>query len=379
MTTGRLAIATFVFLSIACSSGKQAYERGNYYEAVTQAVSRLRQNPDHSKSLEALKNAYPLAVEYYEQEAKNQVASNAPYKWKSAIDSYNNINNLYELIRQCPGCKAVVPNPKEYYSEIGPLKEKAAEESYALGIDALMKGNRVDARKAFFNFNDAQKYVPGYKDVVEYLDKAKFEATLKVVLEQIPVPNRYNLSGSFFQDKVESYLRGNYTEATFIRFYTPEEARQQNLQAVDQIVRLQFDDFSVGNSVMREKTETYSKDSVRVGEAKVDGKVIPVYNTVKAKLTTYHKELISSGLLSMVVVDAKTNGVLDHRKFNGQYVWVSEWARFNGDERALDDPQLRLCKLREQSAPGPQDLFLEFTKPIYNQLIPALRGFYQNY
>src|SRR6186713_3017267 len=170
------------------------------------SVNRLRQNPDHSKSLEALKNAYPLAVEYYEQEAKNQIASNAPLKWKSAIESYSTINGMYEMIRQCPGCKTVVPNPKEYYNEIGPLKEKAAEESYNLGIEALMKGNRMDARKAYFNFNDTQKFIPGYKDVVEYLDKAKFEATLKVVLEQIPVPTRYTLSGGFFQDKVEEYV-----------------------------------------------------------------------------------------------------------------------------------------------------------------------------
>lgn len=379
MRTAHLAIATAVFLTIACSSGKKAYERGDYYEAVTRSVSRLRQNPDHSKSLDALKNAYPLAVEYYEQEAKNQIASNAPLKWKNAIESYNSINSLYELVRQCPGCKKVVPNPKEYYSEIGPLKEKAAEESYNLGIDALMKGNRVEARRAYFNFNDAQKFVPGYKDVIEYLDKAKFEATLKVVLEQIPVPRRYDLSGGFFQDKVESYLRSTYTETTFIKFYTPEEAKSENLEVVDQVVRIEFDDFNVGNSVLREKTETFSKDSVRVGEAKVNGKVVPVYNTVKAKLTTYRKELMSQGTLSMVVTDAKTNGVLDHKKFSGQYVWVSEWARFNGDERALAESQLRLCRLREQQPPGPQDLFLEFTKPIYNQLIPAIRGFYQNY
>ena len=379
MRTSHLAIATAVFLSIACSSGKKAYERGDYYEAVTRSVARLRQNPDHGKSLEALKNAYPLAVEYYEQEAKNQIASNAPLKWKNAIESYGTINSLYELIRQCPGCKKVVPNPKEYYAEIGPLKEKAAEESYNLGIEALMKGNRVEARRAYFNFNDAQKFVPGYKDVVEYLDKAKDEATLKVVLEQIPVPRSYNLSGGFFQDKVESYLRNTYTENTFIRFFTPEEARAENLQDADQVMRIQFDDFTVGNSALRERTETFTKDSVKVGEAKVNGKVVPVYNTVKAKLTIYRKELTSAGTLSMVVVDARTNGVLDHRKFNGQYIWVSEWARFNGDERALGEAQLRLCRQREQQPPGPQDLFLEFAKPIYNQLIPAIKGFYQNY
>ena len=373
------ASAVIALFLIACSSGKQAYERGNYYEAVMKSVNRLRQNPDHSKSIEALQNAYPLAIEYYENEAKNEIASNSPYKWKNAIQSYNNINALYEAIRQCPGCKQAVPNPKNYYTEIGPLKEKAAEESYNAGIGALMKGNRNDAKQAYFNFADAQHFVPGYKDVVEYLDKAKFEATLKVIIEQIPVPTRYNLSGGFFQDKVEEFLHNNYTDQTFIKFYTPEEAKLVNLAYADQIMRIQFDDFSVGNSVLKEKEETLTKDSVKVGEAKLDGKTVPVYNTVKAKLTTYRKELISNGLLSMVVVDAKTNGILTTQKFNGEFIWVSQWARFNGDERALTDQQLKICQLREQQPPHAQDLFLEFTKPIYNKLVPAVRGFYQNY
>jgi len=379
MKSGYFSIAVLFLFACACSSGKKAYEHGDYYEAVMKSVARLRQNPDHSKSLEALKNAYPLAVEFYETEAKNQIASNSDFKWKNAIQSYNSINNLYEAIRQCPGCMKAVPNPRNYYSEIGPLKEKAADESYNAGIEALMKGNRNEAKKAYFNFVDAQSYVPGYRDVVEYLEKSLDEATLKVIIEQIPVPNRYNLSGGFFQDKVEEFFHTNYTQQTFIQFYTPTEAKAISLPYADQIVRIQFDDFSVGNSVLKEKEETLSKDSVKVGEAKVDGKTVPVYNTVKAKLTTYRKEMISNGLLSMVIVDAKTNGVLTHRKFNGEYVWVNQWARFNGDERALNDEQLRICKLREQQPPDPQDLFLEFTRPIYNQLVPAIKGFYQNY
>src|SRR5690606_30009727 len=145
-----------------------------------------------------------------------------------------------------------------------------------------------------------QRFVPGYKDVIEYIDKAKWEATLKVVVEQIPVPARYNLSGGFFQDKVEEFLHRNYADDSFIKFYTPEEAQSVELAHADQIMRLQFDDFSVGNSVLREKEETVTKDSVKVGEAKIEGKTVPVYNTVKAKLTTYRKELISNGLLSMV-------------------------------------------------------------------------------
>jgi hypothetical protein len=379
MKFGRLLFSLSFLILFSCSSGKKAFEHGDYYEAVMKSVNRLRQKPDHSKSIETLKAAYPLAVEFYESQAKNEIESNSNYKWKNAIQAYNNINAMYEAIRQCPSCLKQIKNPVNYYSQIGPLKEKAADESYSAGINALMKGTRNDAKNAYFNFVDAQNFVPGYKDVVEYISKSKFEATLKVVVEQIPVPARYNLSGGFFQDKIEEFLHTNYPDQGFIKFYTPAEAKNANLAVVDQVLKIQFDDFSVGNSTLKEKEETVTRDSVKVGEAKVDGKVVPVYNTVKAKLTTYSKEIVSNGLLSMIVVDGKSNGILSHKKFSGEYIWSSRWARFNGDERALSDQQLAYCKMKEQQPPGAQDLFLEFTKPIYNQLIPAVKSFYQAY
>jgi hypothetical protein len=375
----RLLIWASFLIVAACSSGKQAFERGDYFDAVTKSINRLRQKPDHSKSIETLKNAYPLAVEYFETQANNEIASNSEFKWKNAIQSYNNINTMYEQIKTCPGCMKVIRTPKNYYAEIGPLKEKAADESYTAGINALMKGTRNDARRAYFNFVDVQAFAPGYKDVVEYLDKSKWGATLKVILEQIPVPARYNLSGGFFQDKVEEYVHKSYPDQGFIKFYTAVEAKNVNLTQPDHIMRIQFDDFSVGNTNQKEKEEVVTKDSVRVGETKIDGKTVAVYNTVKAKLTTYRKEVVSSGLLSMVVTDARTSGVLTHKKFDGQYAWVSTWARYNGDERALTEQQLNLCKQKEMQPPGAQDLFLEFTKPIYNQLTNGLHTFYQAY
>lgn len=379
MNPGRLLLLIGMLILTACSSGKKAFEHGNYYEAVMQSVNRLRQNPDHDKSRETLKNAYPLALETLQTDANNQIASNSPTKWRNAIAAYDKINQMYETIRTSPGAMKVIRDPKNFYAEIGPLKEKAADESYNAGIEALMKGNRNDAKRAYFNFSDAQAFVPGYKDVIEYLAKSKFEATLKVIVEQVAVPARYSLTGDFFQDKVEEYLHKSYPDKGFIKFYTPVEAKSVNLTKVDQILRIQFDDFSVGNTTIKEKEETVKKDSVKVGEAKVNGKSIPVYNTVTAKLITIRKEVVSNGLLSMIVVDANTNGVLTHQKFSGEYSWTSVWGRYNGDERALSDSQISMCKRREQQPPVAQDLFLEFTRPIYSQLTSGLQSFYRNY
>lgn len=377
--SGRLLILLVITILSACTSGKKLYERGAYYEAVMASVQKLRQNPDHKKSAEALKNSYPMALEFLETDAKNQIASNSPNKWRNAIATYDKVNQMYESIRQSPKALKIIKDPKNFYNEIGPLKEKAAEESYNAGIDALMKGNREEAKKAYYNFADAQAFSPGYKDVVEYLDKSKDEATLKVIVEQVAVPARYSLSGDFFQDKVEEFLHQNYPDRGFIKFFTPEEAQRIKLARIDQYLRIQFDDFSVGNTNVTERIETMKKDSVKVGEAKINGKNVPVYNTVTAKVTTVRKEVISSGLLSMIVRDGKSDGVLTHKKFSGQYTWFSTWARFNGDERALTDQQISLSKKKELQPPPAQDLFLLFADPIYGQLTSGLQSFYRNY
>lgn len=376
---GRLFILLTIIALAACTSGTKLYERGAYYESVMASVQKLRQNPDHKKSIEALKSAYPMALDFLQTDANNQIASNSPNKWRNAIASYDKINQMYESIRQSPKALKIIKDPKNFYSEIAPLKEKAAEESYNAGIDALMKGNRDEAKKAYYNFADAQTFSPGYKDVVEYLDKAKDEATLKVIVEQLAVPTRYSLSGDFFQNKVEEFLHQNYPDRGFIKFFTPEEAKVIKLARVDQYLRIQFDDFSVGNTNVTERIETMKKDSVKVGEVKVNGKMIPAYNTVTAKITTVRKEVISRGLLSMIVVDGKSNGVLTHKKFSGEYTWFSTWARYNGDERALTDKQIELTKRKELQPPPAQDLFLAFADPIYSQLTSGLQSFYRSY
>src|SRR5690606_5324797 len=266
---------------------------------------------------------------------------------------------------------------KYYAAKVDELKRLAAEESYQRGMVALNRNTREDAKEAYFLFLETQEFMPGYKDVRQKLDEAKFEATIKVVIEQIPVPARYDLSGKYFQDRIESYLSSQFRASEFVRFYTPKEAGQ--LPYVDQYLRLQFDDFVIGETHTEKVIETVTRDSVVVATVTENRKKREVYGTVSAKLTTYSKQVISRGLFSMQIFDAQNNTVLRHRKFNPEFVWYSSWGSFNGDERALTDEQLAMCQRSEVPAPPPQELFISFTKPIYDQLIAELNSYYNRY
>lgn len=554
--------AVLILIVSACSSGKVAFEKGNYYQAVITSVDRLRKNPDHDKSAETLRQAYPLAVSYYEDRAKTSLASNAAFKWTAVVDSYTTINVMYDEIRRSPGALKVIPNPVNYHTQLQEAKQNAAEENYAAGVLALSMNTRDKAKEAYSLFIKANQFVPDYKDVQKMMEAALWAATVKVLVEPIPVISKnVSVSTEFFNDKVSEYL---HTAALnkYVRFFTQQEAQKMNLKP-DHILKLEFDEFAVGQVFLYEKEMKLQNDSVVVGtyvtqnltntgEDKVkettpvdpknkdekkpvdatpppsdqkntddkktndqqaaedkkennsnadkkeelddksneespidsiaendqvtichvppgneaarhtliisraslkahlahgdtegsceskkgktpagqkgdqkqtpdkgktedkkgtDGKgngasawitpynpiyiasansnfswlgytqfdTVKIYATAKATLYYSKKTTTSKGIVSFKIIDAKTNGVLSAEKMPGEYVWISEWGYFNGDERALTTHQLQWCKQKEKVPPPPQDLFIEFTRPIYDQVVTKIQNFYKNY
>jgi len=604
----------------SCSSGKKAYEHGNYYEAVMSSVSRLRRNTDHKKSVETLQQSYPLAVAYYEDQAKQAIASANEFKWTSVVQSYTMINTMYDEIKRSPGALAVVPNPVNYYAKLDEAKKNAAEENYQAGILALSTSNREKAKQAYGLFKKANDFVVGYKDVTKMMEAALMAATVKVMITPIPATRNVAWSAEFFDDKVSEFLHGTPVNE-FVKFYTAAEVQTLKINP-DHVIELTFDEFVVGQVELHEKQLMLEKDSVVVatyitpGSQNVAGSnvttttpvntgsgsqnttnnpsnssgqnnqtttggttgsqtgtgsqnnqntsgsqtqtgtgnqgnqnsgsqnqtnsgtqggqtnsgsqgstgnqnqgnsgnqggqnnpggqgnagnqggqnnsgsqgnsgnqnqqeeekvtlchkppgntenaqtlIVPrsavqahldhgdvlgycedsknnakpeekkneekkneekknddkkgnnkfgssmlkydaqslvasaddrtwllnsesdttkVYAKVKATYYHFQKTTTSRGVVSFRIVDAKTKAVLNAEKMPGQYVWISEWATFNGDERALTPLQLEITKQREKVPPPVQDLFIEFTKPIYTQITTKIQNFYKNY
>jgi len=368
--------AFFIYLLFSCSSGKQSYKQGDYYQSVLQSVDRLRKNPDHKKSRQVLAKSYPLAIQYYENQIQRFQNSNNPFKNGNIVDTYRQLTHLYDEIMRSPGAMEVIPNPKDYQYALNQHTRQAAAERYDAGEEALKMGTRQSARDAYYHFVKADQYSPGYLDVANKIDEARYYATLRVLVDQVPVPTiQYQLSVQFFQDQIEQFLF-NYHDNEFVRFYSSQD---ENLEDPDQVIVFQFDDFVVGQTNNFQRTEEITKDSVIVGQVTLEnGEKTDVYGTVKAKFIENRREVISKGLLSMRVVDARSNTVVAHEKFPGEFVWVTRWGSFNGDERALTKDQIKIANERPVMPPPPQDLFVEFCKPIFSQVQGRVRNLYRN-
>jgi len=362
---------------LGCSSGKQAFEKGNYYQSSIKAIERLRKNPSHKKSRNVLANSYPEALKYYSDQVYQIRRTNNRFKNEQIVDQYNVLNNLYNQIQRCPACKEVIPGPQNFSDEVRTYSQHAARARYEAGKEALETGDRRLAREAYEHFDIAGSYIRGYKDIETLMDRALEIATLKVVIEQVPVPTaNYKLSVEFFQDQLDEYLF-NYRDNRFVRFYSPSD---RSLKQPDQVMVIQFDDFMVGQTRYYESTREVKRDSVEIGEVKLDdGTKKKVFGTVKADYTEYRQEVKSTGLMSVRILEYGTDQVALSEKFPGEFLWVNRWASFNGDERALIKEQLRATKSKRRAPPPHQDMFIEFCKPIYDQFRGTIGSYYRSF
>jgi len=355
-------------------------EQGNYYNAVVKSVEKLRKSPDNKKSRQTLKQAYPLAQEFYLSNIRNLRSSNHPFVWTETVYSYNKLNTLYEEIQRSPAAKQVIPSPANYYQNISEAKNKAAEEQYRAGISALNLNTRESAKNAYFHFLDADAFVQNYKDVQEKIGQAKFAATLKVIVDQVAVPSRtYKESGEQFHNLVADFLR-KLEMNEFVRFYSYTQARKEGLTNPDQIIKMQFDDFIVGETHTLQQIREVKSDTIKVGEVTLDdGTKKAAMGVVKAEMKVNRMEIISKGILSLEIVKGHSDSRILLENFAGEFVWFNEWGTFNGDKRALGKNDLRIIKNSQIPPPPPKQMFLEFTKPIYSRLTNRLKEFYRNY
>ena len=377
----RILLNSFIIclLLLSCSSGKKAFERGDYYNSTLLAVNRLRSSPNSEKALQAVKDSYPMAITYFQGKIDYAINTNNALKYTEVVDYYEKMNRLSDEISRCPSALKFFPKVNYYTTELAQACKLAAEEQYLAGAENEKLNTRLSWKDAYFNYQQTDRFVPGYKDVKRRLEDAKYNATLKVIVERIAVSRKYQLSSDFFLNQIiENLMR--YRPNEFVEYHSPESADKAGIKNPDQLLKMSFDDFVIGQSYDKESVREVSRDSVEVGTVTLaDGKKVKAYNTVKAKLTIYRRELISNGVLDVTIVDLSRNNIVSQRKFPGQYVWFVEWGSFNGDERALNDQEYAMCKRKPTPAPGAQVLFSEFTKPIFNQVTPFLKSFYQQY
>ena len=85
-----LMVLIAVILLEGCTSGKQAYQKGNYDEAVLKAISRLRKNPNSKKASQTLMESDPLTISWHQDNILRAKQSNDDLFSDTDSDDDNN-------------------------------------------------------------------------------------------------------------------------------------------------------------------------------------------------------------------------------------------------------------------------------------------------
>lgn len=376
----------FFFIGIlllnSCSTGQKSLEQGNYYDAIMKAVGRLSSDPDNRKASQVISEGYPMAVTYYQEEIDKILTSNDPFKWKRTLEIMQTVNQMSDEIRRVPAARKLVPSPKNYTSEMTDVQNRAAQEFYDAGMDALSRKTRETAKQAYFHFLNADALVRGFKDTQQKMATAKNLATVKVVVEQIPVNGKYEYSAQFFYDNVFQMLNERFQEKDFVHFFSPEQAEQAKLKFPDMVLQMGFYDFFIDRPQHFEEQQELNKQIEEKYQVKISKdstvtrtRMIPK----KGKIKILTDQVASGGLLELKAVEFQSQKIVFTDKIPGQYMWQNKYGIFVGDNEVLDKELINILNNKMIMPPPAQDMFVLFTKPIFNQLADKLTNYFKQY
>jgi tetratricopeptide (TPR) repeat protein len=369
-----LATAAILFLFASCKSGEKLYNKGRYDDAVAAFVKKLQRKPDDEVARQLLPKAYDQSVRLHEDKVNGYLRSDDPLKWESVRREYRSLQHLYDIIYASPAAQKVV-QPKDYRNAITGAQESAAQVRYERGMQLLDRGDKPSARDAYDEFAAALKMVNNYRDARQRMDEAFQLGTVNVVVSRLDVRSPfYQFSADQFRDALVRNLQQRSINR-FVRFTDERFARGENIRP-DEYLEMQFYDFEVGQTYVDRFQREVSRE-IEAGSVKdTSGKYIKRYETVKATIYIVKKTVVSRGLLDYRIVDVANNRVLRQDRIPGSYTWLNQVGTFRGDERALSDEDKRQMGGRDLPPPPPQELFMLFTQPIYDQLARDLQNFY---
>ncbi|MBW8686687.1 hypothetical protein [Chitinophaga rhizophila] len=369
-------IAPILFI-LSCKSGEKSYNKGRYDEAVTLFVKKLQKKPSYTTALQLLPDAYAHAQRQHEDKVNGYLTSNDPLKWEYVRTEYRSLQRLYDVINASPAARSIV-TPKDYRNAISGAQENAAQVRYDRGTSLLDQGDKGAARQAYEEFQAALSLIPNYRNAAQLREEAFQRGLINVVIRHIDVRSPYF---QFSADQFREVLIRNLQQRNINRFvqFTDERIAKANRIPADQYLEMRFYDFVVGQTYVDRSERDVSREVVVATVKDSTGKpTIKRYATVKAKVYVNKATVISKGVLDYQLLDAMNGNIIRTDRLPGSFTWMNQWGFYKGDERALSDEDKALMGGEDIPPPPPQELFMQFTKPIYDQMTNEMQQLYNN-
>ncbi|GAA4238809.1 hypothetical protein GCM10022291_30690 [Postechiella marina] len=389
MKKGLLLFFTFIFL-FACNTRKQveqAVNSGNYDQAISTALEKLRTNKNKKRKYDyvlMLQDAYYKAIDRDLNTLDFLKKDNNPESLSRIYELYLDLNARQESIKPILPLsidgKNVPFKFNNYSNNIVEAKENVSDYMYEKGISLLESDDKVTIREAYSVLEYLQHINPNYENTQELLEEAHQRGTNYILVginnqtQQI-IPARLEKDllnfDTYGLNKFWSVYHAN--KAEHIKY---DYAMQLNLKHInispERIKEREFireKDIKDGWKYKLDSKGNVAKDTLG-NDIKVD-KIIRVKCRIKETIQTKSSQVIGD----VVYLDLLSNQVLDNFPVKSTFVFEYIFAKSRGDKRALNNDDRNLLKNRRIPFPTNEQMVFDTGEDLKLQLKDIINSY----
>ncbi len=386
-----ILLFTATLLLVGCNSVKRNQKflaRGNYDQAIGLAVKKLQKDKDGRNSDEhvaLLFEAFQKAVERDNRAINRLKKENTTEALGEVYYTYLNMQRRQDMIRPLLPLDSdllSVPanfNMVDYSTSIVNSKQRYGDRLLFDSQELLATTRKMDAREAFDMLEELTSIRPSNNTIMDLKEDALFKGTDFVHVDL------WNRTGQIIPIRLERELL-DFNTYNLDDFWTEYHEEKQNDIDYDFGIRLIFRDIAMSPERISEK-EFQRKKRVKDGweyRYDRDGNVMKdslgndikvdkyIWVTARVTYTEQTKSVLVGG--DVLYRNLQTNRDIDRHPLSSEFVFINEFARFRGDERALTEEDLEFIEYDFIPFPPYEQMVLDAGDNIKARLAEILKN-----
>ncbi len=370
-------LPVLLLLLAACSGSKNSTRSDE--KDLASLMKRLNKKGPSPALMADLQEVYTGALQKGTTRIGNYQYEPAPGKWDGMLREMDALQRMYETISLNAYALRQL-KPVNYSQQIRSTRDTAAADYYTYGQQYFRNyKNRQDLKEAYYSFDKAASYVPNYKDTRQLMQEAWELAIVHVLINRIQYDDFgvntwnmgfYNNQDLQLQDRIIFDLGGRSNKSIPARFYN-EYDLQRERRAPDYVTDLVWRNLRFDQPIDRQRQYQRSKQ-IETGK---DTAGKPVYQTVYATVYITQRELTATGEMNVIITEVATRNQLAWDRLPANYRFNYEFARYTGDQRALDNNDWSIINNnRNQQLPRREEVMSEMVRDIYQNLLGRIRN-----
>jgi tetratricopeptide (TPR) repeat protein len=371
-----LSISLFAF---SCRTAKKMYEKGNYDEAVELAAKKLQKDPDDTKLISLITEAYRYAEEDHQANIRSFSQSDNELKWEWIYNEYSSLQKMYDAIHRVPAIFNLL-RPADQSSALITYAEKAGDVRMDRGLYFLQQGDKSSYRKAYREFRTALGFRPGQRDITLKMEEAYELAVTNVIVHPIHqfsgyVYSGYSPGGMNVDDQIIRDLQFN-SGNEFTRFYSAWDARGQRIRP-DLELEMHLTRLEQGRPQDTRQQRRVSRQIVIKETVYRPDSIVREYAWVHADIHTTRRTQFSEARLDVRLREYEGQWLWgDH--FNSTHSWTRETVHVTGDQRALSDQDRELINRQVSVPPHERDITRALLDEITRDALYRIRNYFSS-